>query len=122
MINRLLAYSPNLKQSWILVVIILLCGVIVGGVATAITKGIVPEWANLIGSVFGYVVIALIVIRLGKSGSYEPVALPRQSPLLWLLLVLFTLTFGLVTAPLGMWIPMPDMPDPQNQLNGHFPR
>ena len=108
MIKRLLTYSPNLKQSWMLTITLLLCQLIVGGVAIVIMERITPEWAELIGSVLAYIILALIVVHLGRRSDYEPAAPPRQSPLLWLLLVPFALSFGVAIEPLGMWIPMPD--------------
>ena len=109
MLNRLLAYSPNLKQSWLLAVIILLCYFIIGGAAGVIMMYIAPKWAELAGSVLVCVTMALVVILMGKGSRHEPVASQCQSPLLWLLLVPFTLSFSISIDPLSMWIPMPDV-------------
>ena len=107
MLDRLLAYSPNLKQSWILVVIAALCG-IACGVIREIMKGIfVPGWGDLSGDILHYIIVAMIVVRLGKGDKYEPVASPRRPPLLWLLLVPFTLSISPLVEPLSAWIPMP---------------
>ena len=107
--SRLFDYSPNLKQSWILVVIFLLCSTALSGAAAVITKGNASELIQLGSSVLSYIILALIVVRLGKGCKSEPVASPRQSPLLWLLLVPFTLSFSMVTEPSSAWIPMPDV-------------
>ena len=107
--NRLLAYSPNLKQSWILIVIFLLCDLVSSIMAQFGIKRIAPEWVEPANSVLRYTIMALIVMRMGKGRNEEPVAPPRQVPLLWLLLVPFTVSFGMAIEPLGMWIPMPDL-------------
>lgn len=105
--NRLLAYSPNLKQSWMLLGIYFLC-TIPFGIADIIIKRVVPEWSTLITESAASVFLALIVVRLGKNYRYEPVAAPRQSPLLWPLLALLVLSLNIAVEPLTMWIPMPD--------------
>lgn len=111
MLNRLFAYNPNLKQSWILLGVLcclqLLAGVIVG-IVVIIGGNTLRPWAELAGSVLSYIIMAFIVVRLGKGNNYEPIASPRQSPLLWLLLVPFTLSLGPAMEPLTAWIPMPD--------------
>jgi membrane protease YdiL (CAAX protease family) len=111
--NRLLAFSPDLFQSWALIVIIYPVCVIVGGIPSAIvmkiTGAATPEWAVITSNVLQYIVLALIIIRLGKGSEYVPVESQRQSPLLWLLLIPFTLSVSLAARPLTTWIPMPDI-------------
>ena len=110
--KRLLAYSPNLKQSWVLVLITMLCSAIIYFVMRAIMQyagASVQEWHDIFSSLLIFTVVALLVVRLGRHGSYEPVASPRRSPLLWLLLVPFTLSISLATEPLTAWIPIPDI-------------
>ena len=109
MMNRLLAYSPNLKQSWILAGIIVLCLNIIGGVTSIVMTHILPGWADLTGYILSVIIVAWIVICMGKGSNYGPVVSPPQAPRLWLLLVPFTLSFGMVVDPLSMWIPMPDV-------------
>jgi len=109
MLNRLFAYNPNLKQSWVLIVILTICGLIFGVATAAINDFVIAsKWVDLIGHVVSFFIAALIVVRLGKNSNYEPVASLRQSPLLWLLLVPFTLSFGITVEPLSAWIPMPE--------------
>ena len=110
--KRLLAYSPNLKQSWALVFIAMLCSAIsyvAIGVIMQYAGAPVQEWRYLFESLLIFTVVAPLVVRFGRHGSYEPVASPRPSPLLWLLLVPFTLSISLATEPLAAWIPMPDI-------------
>ena len=115
--NRLFAYSPNLKQSWGLAVIFFFCQVGVGfvvGIASTIMRlvGVVTVTENLAQLaiiVIGFALAALIVVYLGKGSNHEPVTPPRQSPLLWILLVPFILSVSLAASPLSSWIPMPDV-------------
>ena len=110
-INSMLAYSPNLKQSWRLIIIFLLCQV-VGSAANMIIKiaGVTtPEWETLSGNVLGYIVLALIIFRFGKGDNDASVRISGLSPLLWFLLVPFTWSFGLAAESLTMWIPTPDI-------------
>jgi membrane protease YdiL (CAAX protease family) len=125
--NRLFAYSPNLKQSWILAIIVSLGGGAVS-FAAIVTIGIVlgkpigaeQDWFTwLIGistegyiSLFSYLMGAVFVIwvvcRLGKDSNYTPVPHPRQSPLLWLLLAPFALSIIVLAELHSTWIPMPE--------------
>ncbi|MDR0310269.1 MAG: CPBP family intramembrane metalloprotease [Acidobacteriota bacterium] len=109
--NRLLAYSPNLKQSWMLTFIIIASSFVEVLASRIIqyTGAATPEWAELSGMVLSYAVLAPIVVRLGKGDSYAPAAGPGLPPLLWFLLVPFALSIGLLTKPLTAWIPMPDI-------------
>jgi len=117
--DRLFAYSPNLKQSWMLQVRIFVYGLIVYVIArlvfrfivmfTGISTRLMSGWKHLAGELLFFVVSLVIVIRLGKNSKYVPVASPRQSPLLWLLLVPFTLSIGPATELLTMWIPKIDI-------------
>lgn len=108
--NRLLAYSPNLKQSWMLLGIYFVC-MIVEPLTDAIMRNIgiaTPEWVGLSGTVFSYVALALIVVRLGKNDDSVPAAVPGLSPFLWLLLIPFTLSVNFVASSMTEWIPVPD--------------
>ena len=114
--NRLLAFSPNLKQSWMLCAILVLCQT-AGAAASFIINSVAPEWSDFAGYVLSFILVALVVVRSGKGSHYEPVAAPRQSPLLWLLLVPFTLLFVHAVEPLAMWVPTPE---PMKQLYMDF--
>ena len=113
--RRLLAYSPNLKQSWMMHITILgfyliaLLIVSLIGMLTGISAKLAPEWKDLTGHLLSVVIAVVIVIRLGKDSNYVPIVLPRQSLLLWLLLVPFVLSVSITAELLTMWIPRPYM-------------
>jgi len=117
-INILLAYSPNIKQSWGLIIILILCQA-AGSAASMIIKyaGVTtPEWDLISGSVLGYAALSLVVFRLGKSsdspaqaGNQGFLGIPGLAPVLWFLLVPFTLSVSLAAEPLIMWIPTPEI-------------
>ena len=109
--KRLLSYNPNLKQSWMLFIFVMLCGLIIRAVMSVImqyTSAEVQKWNLLFTHLLEIAVMVLIISRLGKHSNYVPVTRQRQSSLLWFLLVPFILSIGLMTEPLTMWIPMPD--------------
>ena len=108
--NLLLAYSPNLAQSWLLFVIVVLCH-FAGFAVKAIVQyipAVTPEWSQLLFDVSRYIVLALVIVRFGKRGNDMPVIPARQSPALWFLLVPLTLSVSITAVPLTMWIPRPD--------------
>jgi membrane protease YdiL (CAAX protease family) len=110
--NRLLAYSPNLKQSWILVIVATIGGGIIEVMASKTIEYIgitTNEYAYLFGWLMQVAFVVLVVNYLGKNSNYVPVSSPRQPLLLWLLLVPFIFSVDLATHPLMMWIPMPDI-------------
>jgi membrane protease YdiL (CAAX protease family) len=108
--NRLLAYNPNLKQSWMLFIICILCQIV--GVAASIIirySGITtPEWDSLSAQILSFIALALIVVRLGKESNDEPDMASGFSPFLWMLLVPFILSVNMAVKPLTGWISMPD--------------
>ena len=111
-LNRLTSYSPNLKQSWMMILIILLFQIIAGVITRIIMQVIgieAKEWGRLSGELLGFAMFAVFVIRLGKYSNNVQVATLRQSPIFWILLVPFTLSINLMTETLTMWIPMPDL-------------
>jgi len=105
--SRLFAYSPNLKQSWILYVIVMLSYYIALTLTvqmmyfvSIIYKDIVkitPEYRVLVNDLLAFAAVAIVVVILGKNNRCVPVTPPRQSPLLWLLLVPFILSVGFAT-------------------------
>ena len=108
--NRLLAYNPNLAQSWLLFGIFILCH-LAEFTVRAIMQHVValsPEWSSLSGDVAKYIALALFVIRLSKHGNDISVVPAKPSPLLWFLLVPFTLSISITVNPLTSWIPQPD--------------
>ena len=110
-LKRLTSYSPNLKQSWMLLIAIMLFQVIAGIITRIIIKvaGIeANEWGGLSGELLAFVMMAAFVIRLGKYNKDAQVTPLRQSPIFWILLVPFTLSISLLTEPLTAWIPMPE--------------
>ena len=110
-LNRLLAYSPDIKQSWMLFGIYILCLVVSTAVTAIMRKtGIAtPEWSWFFSGLLGFAILARIVVHLGKDADHVPVKPPRQPLLLWLLLIPFTLSIGIIVGPLTTWIPMPDL-------------
>jgi membrane protease YdiL (CAAX protease family) len=111
--KRLFAYSPNLAQSWKLVILIFLCAnLITFPVVSAfswLTDAALQEWHSIFGSLLEITIVALLVVRLGKNSDYVPVTPLRQSNLLWFLLIPFIFSVSLAVEPLTMWIPMPDI-------------
>ena len=108
--NRLLAYNPNLAQSWGLIAIFILCYV-VGVIARVVMQKIglaTPEWAEFSGKMLAYIILAVVIVRFGKGSNNVKATIPDQSPLLWLLLVPFTLSVVLMATLLTIWIPRPD--------------
>jgi len=115
--SRLFAYNPNLKQSWVLLVVILICCaiafIVVFLTVHFIFFGILDmkirytenEWLRLFLNMLGFFVAVGVVIILGRNSSYTPVTPPRQSPALWLLLVPFILSVAITTEFLTIWIP-----------------
>lgn len=102
-VSRLFAYSPNLKQSWVLVAIVYLFGYM-----TTILCAMAPDDVGEVGSLLVRIVVAVLLVSgVSKSYNYVPVASPRQSLELWLLLVPFTVSVCLAAKPLTMWIPAP---------------
>lgn len=109
--GRLFAYSPNLKQSWMLCVAIYVCYVIVGAIflfPRILVDGPPMGLVKFKLLLLMIVVVVIVVIRLGKDSNYVPVAPSHQSPLLWLLLVPFVLSLSVATYLLTMWIPRPN--------------
>ncbi|MCL1926250.1 MAG: CPBP family glutamic-type intramembrane protease [Syntrophorhabdaceae bacterium] len=112
-IDRLFAYSPNLKQSWMLYVILFGCFLVIGLVAIVIKiltvinilPVLTPEWKDPIIELLSIVVTVAVVIRLSKNSYCMPVVFPSQSLLLWLLLVPFILSVSIAIELLTMWIP-----------------
>ena len=99
--SRLFGYSPNLKQSWVLYVVVMMSYYVVLVVtvqAMFIFIDVVePEWRVLINDLLSFAVVVAAVVILNKNNSYASVTPPRQSPLLWLLLVPFILSVGFAT-------------------------
>jgi len=115
--SRLLAYSPNLKESWMLLAYIYI-GLMILSIIIALIMRIVgitkPEAWRVLFSALQFAIAAVVIVnRLGKNSSYVPISSPRQSSLLWLLFVLFTLSVDVAAEPLTMWIKawisMPDI-------------
>lgn len=109
--NRLLAYSPNLKQSWMLLVIYIAC-LIPSHFASLIirhTGAATTEWAELWGTILSFAFLVLIVVRLGKNDNYISTATLNPSPVIWFLLALFTVLINQAMTPLIAWIPKPDL-------------
>ena len=118
--DRLLAYSPNLKQSWMLIAIILVCTLIavatVSRVMSFVFVGVrdieviaTREWIDLFCDLIIFAVAVVSVIALDDNSSYTPVVSPRQPLLLWLLLAPFILSVGWSVELLTMWIPKFDI-------------
>jgi membrane protease YdiL (CAAX protease family) len=66
------------------------------------------SWSSLISYIAGFILLVLIVIQKGKDYAEEPVPTKKQSPLLYLLLLLFMPFLAIVVEPLSSWIPMPE--------------
>ena len=112
--NLLLAYSPNLAQSWLLLGIFVLCH-FTGFAVKAIMQyipAVTLEWSQLLCDLSTYIILALIIVRFGKRGNDMPVIPARPSPLLWFLLVPLTLSISITAGTLTMWIPKPDFIKP----------
>jgi len=119
--NRLLAYSPNLKESLLLLVYIVVGIGILAFITGFVTAGIrriadiaTPEaWRGPLSVLQHAIVYVVIINRLGKHSNYVPISPPRQSPLLCLFFVLFVLSITMATEPLRIWmvrlVPMPDL-------------
>ena len=110
--KRLFAYNPDIKQSWKLVIYFILCYQIAGGAVSVVlreTGAATKEWASLAGSLTGFAIVTLIVIRSGKGANNVHVTTPGLSPFLWFLLVPFTLSVSLAALPPALYIPMPDV-------------
>jgi len=132
--SRLLAYSPNLKQSCFLLLFVVASYVIAAIVViqtiyyvSLILLPYLPEWAHRfyhnwvwhrelgLTSEYSWVFLLSIclfvffavagVVILGRNSSYMPVTPPHQSPLLWLLLVPFILSVNVSVGLLTEWIP-----------------
>ncbi|MCL1926171.1 MAG: CPBP family intramembrane metalloprotease [Syntrophorhabdaceae bacterium] len=105
--SRLLAYSPNLKESWLLLVYILVGFVILSATIVLIKRitGITAEVSRgPLGALLTAIVIVMIVSHLGRHSNYVPISSPRQSPLLCLFFMLFVMSVYGVTAPLWAWM------------------
>ena len=79
--NRLSAYSPNLKQSWMLAFILVLCQLVASGILRIFLHNIgiiTREWASLSDSVLAFTVTALIIVRLGRRSDNVSVATPGE--------------------------------------------
>ena len=110
-LNRLTSYSPNLKQSWMLILAIILFQAItdiITRIAMHVTGIKLNEWGRLSVELLAYAMLAAFVIRFVKCSKDAQVTPLRQSPIFWIFLVPFTLSISLMTEPLTMWIPMPD--------------
>ncbi len=113
--KRLFTYNPTLSQSWILLLLICLAqvpGSIIAGALTTVTGSAGQAWGNLLAYVLAFVLMAFIVIRLGKdqAGKEEaPSAGIRPSIPLYFLLLLLMPLLSVIIEPLSMWLPMPDV-------------
>ncbi|MCL1926172.1 MAG: CPBP family intramembrane metalloprotease, partial [Syntrophorhabdaceae bacterium] len=65
----------------------------------------VLEWELFLSTCLAVFFVVAGVVILGRNSNYIPITPPRQSPLLWLLLVPFTLSVSNATELLTMWIP-----------------
>jgi len=129
--NRLLAYSPNLKESLLLLAYIFISLMILAFMTGFITAGIrrifgiaMPEaWRGPLYVLQEVIVIAVIINRLGKHSNYVPISPPRQSPLLCLFFVLFVLSIIVATEPLRMWMErLVSKPDLMKQIEAEYSR
>lgn len=114
--KRLFAYHPSLSQSWILLLLVLVTqipGSIVAGAISSITDSEGEAWSTLLAYLLSFVLMAFIVIRFGKDqaragGEATPVKGITPTPLLYVLLLIFTPLLSVVIEPLSVWLPMPE--------------
>jgi membrane protease YdiL (CAAX protease family) len=113
MMKPLLAYNPNLLQSWGLLGLFLICQLIVGmfaGIIPLIFGPAAESWLGLSAYVISFIIMGLVVIRLGKEQEQTEISAIQRFKstfLLYVLLLFLTPLLSVSIEPLYMWIPMP---------------
>jgi membrane protease YdiL (CAAX protease family) len=113
--NRLFAYNPTLPQAWSLIALTILvqlvCGLLLAPFIPA--GGETQSWHTLLSYVLCFVVMALVVIKMGNTQRSTENGAPftvHRSPFAVLLLLLFFMpALAIAIEPLFMWIPMPEL-------------
>lgn len=118
MLRRYWSYVPDLRESWILVAIMVIGGSIVSGAITYLLQFIAPslsDWHPVIAYPFIFLPPYLWMRRVNKKYPSET-KIPFNSPdfgrlgglFTFLLLSPLLVAFNYITEPLSSWMPVPD--------------
>ncbi len=129
--KRLFAYTPNLSQSFWLLLLLIICQIPTGFLGALLPQALGDEyksWGNLAAYVFTFILMGCIIIRLGKDQSS---AIQQQNILdldnsqtsidslstpvhgikakfpLYILLLFLMPSLSVAIEPLYMWWPIP---------------
>lgn len=118
MLKRYWSYIPDLRESWILVAMMVIGGTIVSGGVTLLLQTIAPsisDWHPAIAYSFIFLP-PFLWIRWSKKRFPSEISQPLNAPdfgsmgglFTFLLLPPLLVAFNYVTEPLSSWMPVPD--------------